>query len=251
MSDAFKPQTIQFIDCPQHGQRRLFIGRQPRYFHDSVQGLTIVYSNHIIASRNLECFKSLSQDATDFGVSRHRSRTNRVNVELIELAKATRPRPLVPPYEADLIAAKGNREVVAVLGEDPRQRRCKIIAQSYPATIFISKCEDSACRYVAVWQVLPQRVDVFKCRCFQRSKSIALVYSAYGINHTLSRNYAPCKSVPESSGQTCNWTITHLTALLPVTYYSVLDAGLVLLTARAWILEIEHIVKTEQPLRRI
>src|SRR4029077_19925783 len=132
-----KPQTIQFIDCPQHGQRRLFIGRQPRYFHDSVQGLAIVYSNHIIASRNPECFKSSRQDAANFCVSRHRSRTNRVNVELIELAKATRPRPLVPPYQADLIPAKGYREIVAVLGEYPRQGRRKIVAQSYPATIFI------------------------------------------------------------------------------------------------------------------
>ena len=54
-------------------------------------------------------FHGIGQHAADLRVCGHRFRANRVDVELIKLAKAARPRLFITPDRPDLIAAERHR----------------------------------------------------------------------------------------------------------------------------------------------
>ena len=142
-----------------------------RDLHHPVQDLPVVHPDDVVPARDPHGLERIRQHRADLGIRRHARRPHGVRVALIELPESPRPRLLVAPNGPHRIAAVGRRQLVAVLGIDPRQGRRQVVAQRQPVVLFLPG-EDALVRAVHVRQELPQRLDrLHRCR-LQRLEAI-------------------------------------------------------------------------------
>src|SRR5204863_10063823 len=102
-----------------------------------------------------------------------------VNVALVELAEASARGAIRAPDGLNLVALEKPGELVAVLGDDARERDGQIIAErqvGLARALVLAALEDFEDELVALLAVLAQeRLDVFDRGRLQRLEAVALV----------------------------------------------------------------------------
>src|SRR6185503_21290395 len=116
--------------------------------------------------------------AANLGLDNHRTRAQHVDVALVELAKSSSRRPIRAPHGLYLITLEKLRQLVAILCNDACERHRQVVTQSEIS--FATSLMNAALQYledklITLVTILPhQRFNVFRRRCLQRLKTVAL-----------------------------------------------------------------------------
>src|SRR6185369_11241720 len=123
--------------------------------------------------------KDVAGRREEFGLDDRRRRTDRVDIALVELAKAAPRGPVRPPDRLNLIALEKPWQLVLILRDDARQRNRQVVAQRQvrlAARLVLAALQDLENELVAFFAVLAeQRLDVLEGWRLERLEPIALV----------------------------------------------------------------------------
>ena len=108
---------------------------------------------------------------------------------------APRPRLLVPPYRARLIAAEGLGQALIILRHVAGERRRQIVAERQPLLVVVLEGEHALVRPVLVGQELAERVGIFDGRRVERLEAVGLEHAPDGAEHLLGGADLACGNV--------------------------------------------------------
>ena len=169
-------------------------------FQHTVENLAIVGPDNGIGAKAKD-IEDVGQHGTDFGVGRHGGRADSVGITLIELPEPARPRLFVAPDRPHGIAPVGRWQVIAVLGIDPRKRRCQVVAERNPAVVVAFPGKDTFVGPVHIRKKLAQRLDRFDGRAFKRVEAVAMVDLRNARQHLRAFGHIWAKIVAEALGR--------------------------------------------------
>src|SRR5262249_52055131 len=151
------------------------------------QELPVIQSDPEVAES--ECVQYLGDGDQDLRLDDWRRRSDRVDVALIELAKAAARRAIGAPHRLNLIPLEELRQLVLVLCNDARERDGEVVAQrevGLAGVLVLAALENFENELVAFFAVLAeQRLDVLECRRLEGLEAVALVDVADDADHVL------------------------------------------------------------------
>src|SRR6266496_294347 len=137
----------------------------------------MIYPDHEILEA--ERYQRIAGRGDQFGFNYHRTRTEHVNIALIELSESSASGAIGPPHGLNLVALEKLRQFVLILGDDTSQRHGQIVAQRQIrfAGLFVfaalENFEDELIAFLAIFS--PERLDVFNSGSFQGLETVAFV----------------------------------------------------------------------------
>ena len=109
-----------------------------------------------------------------------RSRADRVDVALVELAESPPRRTVGAPHRLDLVPLEVLRQFAAVLGDDARERYGQVVAQGkvgFARRLVLATAQDLENELVPLLAVLAgQRLDILERGRLERLESVALIH---------------------------------------------------------------------------
>ena len=175
--DTATAKLVEFVDRAQHRHvRAVFsVSGNADCFEQTVQHLAVVDTDAVVPAWNAKGFQHISTHHAHLGIRRDDRRADDIGVKLCELAEASGAGLFIAPHGAGLIAAEGLGQSVVIFSNKARERRGQVIAQRQPLLVIVLKGKHAFIGAVFVGQELAERVGIFKGRCFQRIKAVALI----------------------------------------------------------------------------
>src|SRR4029453_1787210 len=96
-------------------------------FEQAGEHSAMIHANDEVVESELR--QDVAHSRADLGLDHHRTRSDRVDVALIELAKSSARRTIRAPDWLNLVAFEEPWQLPAVLGDDTRERDRQIVPQ--------------------------------------------------------------------------------------------------------------------------
>src|SRR6266404_5545442 len=167
----------------------------------------MIQSNRkVIEAQRDQC---ITRGRADLGLHHHRSRSQHIDIALIELAKAATRGAVGAPDRLDLIALEKLWQLVLILCDDACERHGQIVTQrqiGLAGLFMLAAFQDLEDELIAFFAVLAhQRFDVFDGGSLQRLETVSLVHGLYDADDVLAFAHVGGQKVAHAARWLCFW----------------------------------------------
>src|SRR5581483_963265 len=155
----------------------MFVAWDAGLIEDAGQYLSMIHPNREIVEAQRDQRIACRRD--QFSFDDHRTRTQHINIALIEFAEASARGTIGAPDGLNLVTPEKLGQLVLILRDYARQRDSQIVTQreiGFAGLFMLAALENFEDELIAFFTILAhQGVDIFDGGSFQRLKTVALV----------------------------------------------------------------------------